>query len=505
MYGAFIGQLSHGRLALDPDFVFFHVDPGSRGWAPHRDRPTMPFLPVAPGQGGAGQPRGAQQGDPGPPAQPLAAPLAHGTSPTAPQPQPAPQPGSSAVRALPAAAGEALLWSGRLLHWGGVAAACPEAPDCKEAAAAAAAEGANAEAATMAAEEEEETEEKRGGGFTAADGGGDGVHGGWGPTAADGCGCGGCIPRVAMSFAACAPEFEDPALRGVDLSQLGAELHVHQHTEPLPPQLAAVLEAVEAALAGGASSSAPLSAAASAGSPSSSCFCMSGAESMAFWSIVLPGKGKEVDQEVESSETVLSSIHVTGLALGTAAAKGPHVVSIEYNGTVTVLATLEAPHTRQVKLDIALDQTFKLANHGDAAVYAYGYQANGGKGKQLRRQRREADEEDEEEDEDDEDDGIPDYKDLNPDDLVGTATPGNEAEFRQALVALLKSQRGPVPLAQLGHAVQRPVGMKGRDFKLGSFLEQHSELFEVDPKKGVSLKKGGGGKKRCMPQQTHTR
>lgn len=91
MYGAFIGQLSHGRLALDPDFVFFHVDPGSRGWAPHRDRPTMPFLPVAPGQGGAGQPRGAQQGDPGPPAQPLAAPLAHGTSPTAPQPQPAPQ------------------------------------------------------------------------------------------------------------------------------------------------------------------------------------------------------------------------------------------------------------------------------------------------------------------------------------------------------------------------------------------------------------------------------
>ncbi|PNW76015.1 hypothetical protein CHLRE_12g551050v5 [Chlamydomonas reinhardtii] len=382
---------------------------------------------------------------------------------------------------------------------------------------------------------------------------------------------------------------------------------------------------------------------------------------MAFWSIVLPGKGKEVDQEVESSETVLSSIHVTGLALGTAAAKGPHVVSIEYNGTVTVLATLEAPHTRQVKLDIALDQTFKLANHGDAAVYAYGYQvatsnhiedmsadgedededededfdegedededdddeeapeavplANGGKGKQLRRQRREADEEDEEEDEDDEDDGIPDYKDLNPDDLVaenqgededededgeggededdgedddaemptaeeeeeeeeeedtpprlpakagskrpapaqtpqpakaqrgggqpkpepksappksqqagprqqqqqagprqipvttpaaaakggketkGTATPGNEAEFRQALVALLKSQRGPVPLAQLGHAVQRPVGMKGRDFKLGSFLEQHSELFEVDPKKGVSLKKGGGGKK----------
>ncbi|KAG2446549.1 hypothetical protein HYH02_008536 [Chlamydomonas schloesseri] len=373
---------------------------------------------------------------------------------------------------------------------------------------------------------------------------------------------------------------------------------------------------------------------------------------MAFWSIVLPGKGKEVEQEVESSETVLSSIHVTTLALGATPAKGPHVVSIEYNGTHTVLATLEAPHTRQFRLDIALDQTFKMINHGDSPVYAYGYQvatsnhiedmsadeededeeddeydmeegededdeddedeeedderppkavplANGGKGKQLRAQRRDADDDEEEgEDEDEDDDegeadGIPDYKDLNSDDFVavnqgedededeageeedeeeddededeqmeepearppakvggkrpapaqtpqpakaqrggmkaepksappkqqaggprqipvttpapaqkggkeakGAATPGNEAEFRQALVTMLKSAKNPVPLAVLGHAVQRPSAMKGRDFKLGSYLEKNSDLFEYEPKKGlVSLRKGGGGKK----------
>ncbi|KAG2430620.1 hypothetical protein HXX76_010138 [Chlamydomonas incerta] len=362
---------------------------------------------------------------------------------------------------------------------------------------------------------------------------------------------------------------------------------------------------------------------------------------MAFWSIVLPGKGKEVEQEVESSETVLSSIHVTGLALGAAPGKAPHVIAIEYNGTNTVLATLEAPHTRQFRLDIALDQTFKITNHGDTPVYAYGYQvatsnhiedmsadeedededededfdegedeeeddddeedddeqpptavplANGGKGKRLRQQRRDADD-DEEDDDEEEGDGIPDFKDLNPDDLVaenqgedededeegdddadeedeveedeemeeqdtpprvpakvgskrpppaqtpqpakaqrgamraepksappkqqagprqipvttpaaqkgdkeakGAIKTSNEAEFLQALVSVVKNQKLPVPLAVLGSAVVRPEDMKGRDFKLGAYLEQHAELFAVDPKKGVSLKKGGGKK-----------
>ncbi|GFR48085.1 hypothetical protein Agub_g9924, partial [Astrephomene gubernaculifera] len=47
MYGRFLERLSAGRLQLNPDFVFFHVEPGSRGWPPHRDRPSMPFLPSA--------------------------------------------------------------------------------------------------------------------------------------------------------------------------------------------------------------------------------------------------------------------------------------------------------------------------------------------------------------------------------------------------------------------------------------------------------------------------
>ncbi len=38
------------------------------------------------------------------------------------------------------------------------------------------------------------------------------------------------------------------------------------------------------------------------------------------------------------------------------------------------------------------------------------------------------------------------------------------------------------------------TSLQGRDFKLGTYLEKNSELFEYDPKKNlVSLKKGGGG------------
>ncbi|EFJ42508.1 hypothetical protein VOLCADRAFT_107203 [Volvox carteri f. nagariensis] len=100
------------------------------------------------------------------------------------------------------------------------------------------------------------------------------------------------------------------------------------------------------------------------------------AEAMAFWSVILPPKGKPVQQEVESTPTVLSSIHVTGLSLGVAPKDGPHVVTLEYNGTNTVLATLEAPHTRQWRLDIAIDQTIQMCNMGNSEVHVYGYQVS---------------------------------------------------------------------------------------------------------------------------------
>ncbi|GIL49300.1 hypothetical protein Vafri_5683 [Volvox africanus] len=98
------------------------------------------------------------------------------------------------------------------------------------------------------------------------------------------------------------------------------------------------------------------------------------ADAMAFWTVLLPPNGKIVEQEVESTPNVLTSIHLTGLSLGQNAKEGPHTVTLEYNGTKPVLCTLEAPHTRQWRLDTAIDQTFRLQNWGDSEVHAYGYQ-----------------------------------------------------------------------------------------------------------------------------------
>ncbi|KXZ53190.1 hypothetical protein GPECTOR_7g1082 [Gonium pectorale] len=98
------------------------------------------------------------------------------------------------------------------------------------------------------------------------------------------------------------------------------------------------------------------------------------AEAVAFWSVLVPPKGKPVEQEVESSQTMLTSIHVTGMALGASPSKGPHTVTVEYNGKNTVLGTLEAPHTRQYPFDVALDQTVRFKNSGDSEVHLYGFQ-----------------------------------------------------------------------------------------------------------------------------------
>ncbi|GFR48071.1 hypothetical protein Agub_g9907 [Astrephomene gubernaculifera] len=130
-------------------------------------------------------------------------------------------------------------------------------------------------------------------------------------------------------------------------------------------------------------------------------------EGMAFWSVILPAKGKEVKQEVESTDSVLSSIHLTGLALGVNPKAGPHPITLEYNGNITVLGTLEAPHTRQFHLDIALDETYKLRNLGDSEVHAYGFQV----ATQVRSDEHSDEDEDEEEDEEDEDEDEEDSED----------------------------------------------------------------------------------------------
>ncbi len=83
-------------------------------------------------------------------------------------------------------------------------------------------------------------------------------------------------------------------------------------------------------------------------------------DAVAFWSVILPANGKEVRQEIESTETVVSTIHVTGMALGPQPKKGSHVITLEYNGVNAVLATLEDPHTRQFHMDIVVDQTAKF-------------------------------------------------------------------------------------------------------------------------------------------------
>ncbi|KXZ53193.1 hypothetical protein GPECTOR_7g1086 [Gonium pectorale] len=121
-----------------------------------------------------------------------------------------------AVRALPAAAGEALIWSGQLLHWGGAADAEPDCSACSR---------------------------------SCHDGGAGG----------DGLGAARTEPRVAMSFATADPRFEPHGLRGVDLSggcgQLPSlrqrltlvcvQAAVHDNAEPLAPGLRAVLRRLE--------------------------------------------------------------------------------------------------------------------------------------------------------------------------------------------------------------------------------------------------------------------
>ncbi|PNH04087.1 hypothetical protein TSOC_009776 [Tetrabaena socialis] len=138
-----------------------------------------------------------------------------------------------AVRALPAAAGEALVWSGRLLHWGGAA----DAGGCDD---------------------------------DGGEGDGDGSWRDAAATAAAAVSSSAPPPppppppaivpaaRVSLSFAASAPCFEDPALRGVDLDGaaalptlaqrlglVGVQLAVHEHGEPLGPGLRELVERLE--------------------------------------------------------------------------------------------------------------------------------------------------------------------------------------------------------------------------------------------------------------------
>ncbi|GLC34877.1 hypothetical protein PLESTM_000249400 [Pleodorina starrii] len=272
MYGPALRRLSYGRLELNPDFVFFHVEPGSRGWPPHRDRPSMP--------------RGLQEGP-----QP--------TSQNLPHPLPvyvtcwialtAATPDNGCIYVVPADL-DPLYDSGTTLP-----------PD---ATAVTATVGAVSDATGPGGYADSPVSRRVEGGVdasgSAGGGGSDGAGGGpsahaaraeygsddvsvpdlqavralpaaageallwsgrllhWGG-AAD---AEATDPRVAMSFAASAPEFEPPSLRGADLTAAASELPtlrqrlvlvsvqlaVHEHQEPLSPPLAAVLRRLEDAL-----------------------------------------------------------------------------------------------------------------------------------------------------------------------------------------------------------------------------------------------------------------
>ncbi|KAG2428108.1 hypothetical protein HYH02_014455 [Chlamydomonas schloesseri] len=66
----------------------------------------------------------------------------------------------------------------------------------------------------------------------------------------------------------------------------------------------------------------------------------------------------------------------------------------------------------------------------------------------------------------------------------GVATPTTEPEYREAIVAMIRGQKGPVQLSVLGSVVKRPAAVGG---KLKAYLESHPDLFAVTPA-GVTLK-----------------
>lgn len=336
--------MSYGGLVPIPDFAFFHVSSGQRGWGPHRDRPTMPRLPpdnfpayltlwlaltpatpessciyvvpadMDPLYGGAdcrtrrarvraaggGEEREGSNGgwtDGGaedgrarddvctPPAAAAAEEAGVEAVDDAQEAQEDSREGwvgrgvlegdgvegeeasgladvvvtdPQAVRALPAAAGEALVWSGRLLHWGSVA----DGEEQDEG------EGEGHKQGDQEGEVEAERQEEEDGGLASgcydrSRDERDGVQGGVGVAKAGELhGEGqrsGCArrPRIAMSFAAAAPQFEDPLLRGVDMQAaelpslaqrlrlVAVQVAVHEHQEPLGPELTALMTLVE--------------------------------------------------------------------------------------------------------------------------------------------------------------------------------------------------------------------------------------------------------------------
>lgn len=96
-------------------------------------------------------------------------------------------------------------------------------------------------------------------------------------------------------------------------------------------------------------------------------------QSMSYFSLLLPGGGKVVEQVVESEFTLTQFVHITNLALGMNPQPGAHPVTLECNGVCTVLATLEKPYAYQHNMDFVVDQTVKFVNHGPTDVHVCGY------------------------------------------------------------------------------------------------------------------------------------
>ncbi|KAG2446948.1 hypothetical protein HYH02_008102 [Chlamydomonas schloesseri] len=67
---------------------------------------------------------------------------------------------------------------------------------------------------------------------------------------------------------------------------------------------------------------------------------------------------------------------------------------------------------------------------------------------------------------------------------AGVATPMTEPEYREAIVAMIRGQKGPLQLSVLGTVVKRPAAVGG---KLKAYLKSHPDLFAVTPA-GVTLK-----------------
>jgi hypothetical protein len=92
-----------------------------------------------------------------------------------------------------------------------------------------------------------------------------------------------------------------------------------------------------------------------------------------FWGAVVK-PGKPYEEELEGTDDIDIGKRITGAALGPGAGTGgASVLMLEVlNGDKFVLATLEAPHCRQVSLDVHINEVSMVMHGGVSGALCRG-------------------------------------------------------------------------------------------------------------------------------------